>query len=148
MQDLTVTSYLGEDHRRLDAIVEEVGQRLREKDFPEAARRFGEFVSGLNRHIEAEEHVLFPAFEELTGASGGPTAVMRGEHIDIRGLMDAVTTALRDEVASSAEEALRALVQLLASHNHKEERMLYPMTDNALGSADARAALVRTMRDR
>ena len=147
MPNSTVTSYLQEDHRRLDIIAEEVGQKVREGALPDAARRFEEFVSGLNRHIDVEENVLFPTFEELTGSPKGPTIVMRAEHRDIRRLMDAITAALRGEAASAAADGLVSLARLLASHNHKEEYVLYPMTDNALGSAEARAALVRKMED-
>ncbi len=145
MQDLTVTKYLEDDHRRLDAIAQEVGRRLGVRAFSDAARSFGEFAVGLNRHIDAEEQVLFPTFERLTGGPGGPTIVMRSEHVDIRQLMKDVSGALRDENASLASQKLGELVELLGAHNRKEEGMLYPVADGALGTPAARAALVREM---
>ncbi|MCC6848660.1 MAG: DUF2249 domain-containing protein [Deltaproteobacteria bacterium] len=142
-----VTGYLQEDHERLDAIVPEVQALVRAGSLPEAGARFAEFTCGLGRHIEVEEQVLFPTFEELTGMSGGgPTFVMRDEHVEIRRLMDATTGALRAGDAAKAEESLQRLTETLATHNMKEERMLYPMTDQALRDDQARDDLVKRLR--
>lgn len=140
----TVSDHLERDHKRLDAIVARVQELLAAGSFPDASERFAEFTCGLGRHIDAEEQVLFPAFEELTGmTSGGPTFVMRGEHVEIRRLMDAATGALRGADAAEAEETLHGLVAILGTHNMKEERMLYPMADRAAGSDSARSDLVK-----
>ncbi len=71
----TVTEYLSTDHRRLDAIVQEVQDAAHTGAHADAAAAFARFAEGLDRHIRAEEEVLFPAFEEAVGAVGGPTAV-------------------------------------------------------------------------
>ena len=47
-----------------------------------------EFTCGLSRHINVEEGVLFPTFEQMTGMTTGPTTVMRSEHVEIRRLME------------------------------------------------------------
>jgi iron-sulfur cluster repair protein YtfE (RIC family) len=145
MSASTVTQYLKDDHRRLDALIDEVGARLKERAFADAGRRFAEFAAGLHRHIEIEERILFPVYEERTQITQGPTQVMRFEHREIRRLMDAIAAALKEENAPHATEGLGALVEILTGHNRKEERVLYPMTDELLGSAGARAALVRDM---
>jgi iron-sulfur cluster repair protein YtfE (RIC family) len=145
MTDATVTQYLKDDHRRLDALIDEVGERVRERGFADAARRFAEFAAGLQRHIEIEERILFPVYEEKTDITHGPTHVMRVEHLEIRRLLDAIAAALKEESSPRASQGLAALVDILTGHNRKEERVLYPMTDELLGSAHARAALVRDM---
>lgn len=139
----SVTGYLQADHDRLDAIALEVVRLAAEGSFAEARRRFGEFACGLGWHIDVEEQVLFPAFEEKTGMTRGPTTVMRAEHVDIREHMRRVTAALEASDAAATKAALGELTALLGAHNMKEERMLYPMTDRALGGADAQEALVR-----
>ena len=57
--------------------------------------------------------------------------------------MRRVTAALAASAAAATTAALGELTALLGAHNMKEERMLYPMTDRALGSAEAQEALVR-----
>ncbi len=131
----TVTGLLQDDHERLDAIVEDVRTRISKGAFVEARERFADFATGLRRHIHVEEQLLFPTFEAATGMKGhGPTVVMRAEHADIRRLLDEVTGALEKADVAAFEQSSDALVTLLAEHNQKEERVLYPMTDRALGT--------------
>ena len=137
-----VTEYLQADHRRLDAILPEVNRLIDSGDFDTAGTRFAEFVCGLGWHIDAEENVLFPAFERFTGITMGPTVVMRLEHKEIRVLMDAFTTAINRHDAVSAGQAFHRLMEILSVHNRKEEHVLYPTTDKAAGSEQERDNLV------
>lgn len=140
-----VTEFLEGDHRRLDAILPDVECLLAAGSFADAGARFAEFTCGLGRHIDVEEQVLFPAFEEMTGMHGGPTMVMRSEHVGIRRHMSEAAGALQAADAAAAGAALRELADALATHNVKEERMLYPMADQAAGSDRARDELVRRL---
>jgi uncharacterized protein (DUF2249 family)/hemerythrin-like domain-containing protein len=140
----TVSEALGWDHDRLDRIMEDVERLVGSGDVWEAATRFAEFRCGLERHIDMEQRIVFPAFEKHTGMVGGPVTVMTSEHEDIRQLLGAVADALAGEdtvgfLSSSAE-----LKELLEFHNVKEEEVFYPMTDQALGEKE-RDALVREM---
>ncbi len=128
-----VSEYLGGDHRRLDALLAEATELAEGEAWDRARALFGEFACGLDRHIDAEEKVLFPRFEELAGTGHGPTRVMRAEHIAIRDLMDQVRAALKDEDAKRSAEWLRALAGDLETHNRKEEGVLYPGVDAAIG---------------
>lgn len=139
----TVTDYLQADHERLDALVPEVVRLAHAGAFSDARSRFDAFVRGLERHIDVEEEVLFPTFEEMTGMTSGPTAVMRAEHVDLREHLKRAVAALAAGDAAAADDAIGQLTTLLASHNMKEEQMLYPMTDRALGTPEACEALVR-----
>lgn len=129
-----VAGYLSADHRRLDAIVLEV-QRAATGAPADAAAAFGRFAEGLDRHIRAEEEVLFPAFEDATGMLAGPTQVMRNEHAEMRRLLSEVSSALGAGDGPAALRTLHALVGLLAEHNMKEETILYPMADRSLRNA-------------
>jgi hemerythrin-like domain-containing protein len=82
-----------------------------------------------------EEEVLFPAFEQATGMTdGGPTFVMRSEHDQMRGLLEQMETAAdggdRDELIDLGD----TLLMLIQQHNQKEEQMLYPLAEQALGA--------------
>ena len=139
----SVTGYLQADHRRLDAIIPAVERLADAGSFAEAQTCFGEFACGLGWHIDVEEQVLFPFFEAKTGMTRGPTEVMRVEHVDIRERIRAVAAALEAHDAARLRDALGELTTVLSSHNLKEERMLYPMTDRATDSFEAQERLVR-----
>lgn len=139
----SVTECLEADHRRLDVTVPEVQRLVAAGSFPVAGMQFAAFVCGLGQHIEAEEQVLFPAFESMTGIMAGPTVVMRSEHVDIRRQMSIVQDALAVGDAVAVAAGILVLSEILSQHNRKEEQVLYPMADQAAGSDDARAELVR-----
>lgn len=141
-----VTEYLETDHRRLDDLAAEVRNHVAAGAFAQAGARFAEFGCGLDRHIEVEEQILFPLFEQMTGMTGGgPTFVMRSEHVDIRQLMGDTAAALEAADHARTDSALDSLMDVLGSHNIKEERILYPMTDEAAGDDPARDDLVKRL---
>lgn len=123
------------DHRRCDALWSEVERGV---DAGEGeAEAWTAFADAMERHFRMEEEVLFPRLEERTGMppGAGPTAVMRAEHTQMRGLI-----AEMDRVAQRADwEELAdhgdTLLMLTQQHNVKEEGILYPMADQVLGGA-------------
>ena len=73
--------------------------------------------------------------------AAGPTAVMRSEHREIERLIGAIGQAL---TGGEAPLLLRAaLHRVLGEHNLKEERMLYPATDQALAPEERDALVAR-----
>jgi len=136
----TLTECLQVDHRRLDAILVECKALASAGRFAVAADRFTAFSQGLGRHIDAEEDILFPALAEHAPHAAGPVGVMRAEHRQIRDLMETVTSAL---TASDPawREGMGALEEVLSGHNMKEERVLYPMADEATRDASDLEAL-------
>jgi hypothetical protein len=75
----------------------------------------------------------------MTGMTTGPTTVMRGEHVEIRRLMDDVVAALEAGEAGGSGRAIHGITDVLGGHNMKEEHVLYPMADQAAGDERARA---------
>ncbi|MFI5349039.1 MAG: hemerythrin domain-containing protein [Elusimicrobiota bacterium] len=135
----TITEHFAADHDKLDALFTEF-QSLKRKDPAAAKEKFKAFLKGLTRHIVWEEDVLFPIFEERTGMKdSGPTAVMRMEHRQIKGHLDAIHDKVRVGDANS-DAAEKALLEVLKAHNMKEEAVLYPAIDQGLDRAGLDAA--------
>lgn len=127
-EDKTIRQFFEEDHDRLDGLFQSF-QALKRSDAAKARAAFKEFKFGLQRHIVWEEELLFPLWEEKTGLSdGGPTFVMRHEHRRIGEQLEAIHRKVAEENPDSDQEE-QALTTLLASHNLKEERVLYPSLD-------------------
>jgi len=138
-----VGEYLTWDHRRLDALWDATKGLVRLGSFDQASERFAEFHCGLSRHIDAEEHVLFPAFERHAGHPG-PVEVMRMEHVQIRKAMHEIAQTLAACDAAEVGAPSDMLETVLGAHNGKEEHVLYPMVDRVVTAAE-RAELVRKM---
>jgi len=125
------------DHRRCDDDFVAVEQAAADAPWPEVGAAVERFVAAMEHHFGIEEGELFPAFEQRTGMTGGPTQMMRVEHVQMRGLFE----TLRHAVASEDREALlgecETLLVLMQQHNLKEEQILYPMCDQMLGADGA-----------
>lgn len=114
-------------HRACDDQLSRCEAALHKGDLAAAGRSFQLFSEDLELHFTLEEARLFPAFEKATGMTGGPTAVMRGEHVDIRALRDEAAGALAAGNVDDALGAIDTLNVLIQQHNVKEENILYPM---------------------
>ena len=62
----------------------------------------------------------------------GPTAVMRGEHQQMRGLLDQMGEAAAAGDFDSVLDQGDTLLMLIQQHNVKEEGILYPLADRML----------------
>lgn len=131
----TISGFYEQDHDRLDELFKTF-QNVKRSDFAKAKEAFKEFKFGLQRHIVWEEDLLFPLWEEKTGISeGGPTFVMRHEHRQIGQLLEAIHQKVADQNPDSDQEE-QALLNLLGSHNMKEERVLYPSIDQVTSGGE------------
>lgn len=136
----TILEFLGNDHRACDDLFALAEEAASKKNWDGARSLFDRFQLAMAHHLAMEEEVLFPAFEERTGMSAGPTQVMRMEHEQMRGLIQEMASAVAAGDQSCYLGASETLNMLMQQHNIKEENMLYPMSDRALG-ADSEAVI-------
>jgi regulator of cell morphogenesis and NO signaling len=131
----TIAGFYEQDHDRLDELFRTF-QQFKRSDFAKAKEAFKEFKFGLQRHIVWEEDILFPLWEKETGITeGGATSVMRTEHRQIGQHLEAIHSKVIDQNPDSDQEE-QALLNLLGSHNMKEERVLYPGIDRVISTKD------------
>ena len=129
----TLAAFFLADHRHCDALWAGVESAADGDDAAAAAAAWKRFDRTLRTHLQMEEEVLFPAFESATGMVAGPTQVMRMEHTQMRGVLDQMGAALE---AGDLQELLDqgdTLHLLIQQHNMKEEGILYPTADRAVG---------------
>ena len=141
----TITVFFEQDHDRLDELFKTF-QQLKRSDFAKAKEAFKEFKVGLQRHIVWEEDILFPLWEKETGITeGGATSAMRTEHRQIGQHLEAIHQKVADQNPDSDQEE-QGLLNLLGSHNMKEERVLYPGIDRVT-SAGERETVFQSMKN-
>ena len=122
------------DHRHCDDLWAAVETAV-EQGQEAAKAAFDDFYATTRMHLDLEEQVLFPAFEQATGMSEGPTTVMRMEHEQMRALLEQVATAVATGDLEEAVDQGDTLLMLTQQHDQKEEAMLYPMAEQALGGS-------------
>ncbi len=122
-------------HKHCDTLYVTAENALNSGNEDEGKKLMAAFLWSMEMHFGREEQIIFPAFEEKTGMSGGgPTHVMRAEHEQIRGVLKEMKNSLDagdyQEIYNQAE----TMLILIQQHNSKEESILYPMTDQHLGN--------------
>lgn len=133
------------DHRRCDEAWAAVEWAV-DADEGTALAAWEAFDAHTRRHFDMEEAVLFPAFEAATGMVRGPTAVMRAEHDQMRGLLDQMDRAARAGDWREVLDQGDTLLMVVQQHNSKEEGMLYPMAQAHLAGGEWAALVPRLER--
>ena len=128
------TQILPDHHRHCDDLFVAAETAVQNGDWAAAASAFVHFYAQMKAHFDAEESVLFPAFEAATGMRAGPTQMMRHEHEQMRGLLAQLVDACEAKDGEQYAGAAETLLMLMQQHNMKEENILYPICDQALGA--------------
>jgi iron-sulfur cluster repair protein YtfE (RIC family) len=131
---MTFTRRMGADHHQCDNYFAAAEQAVEAEQWQQAAQAHHRFIDAMEQHFTAEEELLFPAFEEASGSTMGPTGMMRHEHEQMRSLFAEMNQALQLESADDYLGASETLLIMMQQHNAKEEQILYPMMDQLLTS--------------
>lgn len=155
-----IVEFMSRDHDRLDTIFADFRNK---SDRGEAKQLFSQFESGLRAHIAWEEEILFPPFEERIGLrDSGPTAVMRAEHQRMKELLQSIrrgidggrkvymrvpetghmqSITIKD--GTGVEASANDLQDVLLTHKHKEEQILYVWLERTLAEGERSVLLGR-----
>jgi hemerythrin-like domain-containing protein len=133
----TIKEYLTNDHRKCDDLFAKM-EKEASTSLSSAADICQAFIDDMERHFQMEERVMFLEFEQKTGMTQGPTAMMRQEHMQMRGLMSQLLNAINTNNKDKFFGLSETLMILLQQHNMKEEQMLYTMAQQHLSSESDR----------
>ncbi len=131
----SIKEFLTEDHGRCDELFANMEDAVA-NSIESAKDAYEEFAKNTEKHFQMEERVMFLEFEQKTGMTQGPTAIMRHEHTQMRGLLEEMRKAIEAKDKDKFFGNSETLMILMQQHNMKEEQMLYPMAQQHL-SADA-----------
>ena len=130
----TISSFLTTDHRACDEEFANLENAVASQNWEKSQEQLNKFISDLTHHFSMEEKVMFPAFEDATGMTQGPTMVMRMEHSQMRNILDDLKADIEKKDKNHFFGVSESLMMLMQQHNMKEEQMLYAMADMHLGS--------------
>jgi hemerythrin-like domain-containing protein len=129
---MSITTALQQQHRHCDEFLAQAESAARAAQWDDCVNATQVFCQMTEAHFALEEESLFPAFEQATGMSSGPTQVMRSEHAQARDLMQGLQDAAQNRDADDFIGCAETLLILLQQHNMKEENILYPMCDRSI----------------
>ena len=129
----SIKEYLSQDHTRCDELFAKMEDSAN-KSLDNAKESYEEFAKATERHFQMEERVMFLEFEAKTGMTEGPTAMMRHEHAQMRGLIKQMGEAIEAQNKDKFFGLSETLMILMQQHNMKEEQMLYTMAQQHLSS--------------
>jgi hypothetical protein len=108
-----ITSALHNHHKLCDDDFADAEDAARKGDWAACAAAYGKFRTELLAHFGVEEG--------------------RGEHAQMRDLLRQMDAALAQKDADAFGGAAETLLVMMQQHNMKEENILYPMIDQAMG---------------
>ena len=132
----SIKNFLTQDHRDCDDTFATMEQQANSEGLSSAKSLYEKMSSEMEHHFQMEERVMFPAFEQKTGMTQGPTEMMRMEHIQMRELIKEVGEALEADNKDRFFGLTETMMIMVQQHNMKEEQMLYTMAQQHL-SAEA-----------
>ena len=133
---MNIKEFMAEDHKNCDLLFANAESAAASEEWDTATQLFNDFIQAMERHLGVEENELFPAFEETTGMTMGPTEMMRSEHDQMRVLFTEMRDAMERHHSDDYLGLSETLLILMQQHNMKEEQILYTMMDQHL-SEDA-----------
>lgn len=129
----TLGNFLMNDHARCDGLLKDAIGAVMDDDWSLALWQSAAFAGALEHHLLLEERVLFPAFERRFPYAVLPTVGLRSEHLRIRGIVQRLRNAVTEHDRPAFFNHADALLLLMHQHSEKEEGVLYPMIERALG---------------
>ena len=128
---ISIKQLMSEDHNHCDELLIEAENDVVNKNWLAAETALNNFINATLDHFRHEETVLFPAFEQATGMSSGPTEMMRHEHEQLRQLINDLKKTLEEQHQDSYLSTSETLLIFIRQHNMKEEQVLYPMIEQS-----------------
>lgn len=133
----TIKEFLTQNHGECDELFAKMEDAV-SASIESAGEAFGDFVSETEKHFQMEERVMFTEFEQKTGMTQGPTAIMRHEHAQMRKLIEDMKSAIEAKNKDKFFGASETMMILMQQHNMKEEQMLYTMAQQHLSAESDR----------
>ncbi len=133
----SIKEYLSADHSRCDELFANMEDAV-SKSIDSAKEAYNLFAEATERHFQMEERVMFMEFEQKTGMTQGPTAMMRHEHAQMRNLLKEMGSAIEAKNKDKFFGNSETLMILMQQHNMKEEQMLYTMAQQHLSAESDR----------
>ena len=118
-----IKEFMAQDHKNCDLLFAKAESAAASENWDATTQAFEDFVQAMERHLGVEENELFPAFEEATGMTMGPTEMMRSEHDQMRVLFVEMRDAMERQHSDDYLGLSETLLIMMQQHHLKEEQI-------------------------
>lgn len=122
-------------HDRLDALCEEIQERLGEdgpEASPESSREgFQQLRTALDAHMKMEEEIYFPALHGLQADAESALSELVAEHDELRETASRVSDRLESLDRDGARVEMGRLASRVTAHEQAEEDLIARITEGA-----------------
>lgn len=130
----SICSILAADHARCDALFAQVCAQVRAHDWHAVRLSIAALSGVLQRHLQAEEQVVFAALDAVLGTASAATTSLRAEHRRVQGMLQRLHASAQACDMSACFKHAATLRVLLQQHHEKEERAFYPAAERILSA--------------
>ena len=124
----SITQLLTTGHRLLNVLLIEARVALADEDWPDVANLVEEFATRLQRHMHAEETIVFPRLSRLNPGSEPALGQCIQAHSEIKTHIDSIREGIGRRDRARCARSLGQLIDFLSCHCRDEERSVYGLT--------------------
>ena len=122
----TVCAKLIEDHQHCDQLFLEVGSRVAQCWWEDAAAKLAAFNTVFEAHVATEESIFFPLIKQAGGEDAWPLKDLRSEHAKLEMILVRIGEAIKKQSKEDFYLHAESFIILMYTHSLKEEQILYP----------------------
>jgi len=130
---MNITSnWLVHDHDKYDALLDECEVAAEVGEWKNAKRLFQEFVTDLKLHMQMEDEVLYPLFQEKNGDPEGIITHLSEEHDYLARLVHDLAYIINANDFDHFLDSLSPLHRAMKQHNEHEESVFLNMANQSI----------------
>lgn len=126
------TNWLVHDHRKYDEMLTQCEMAAEMADWKDAVRLFNEFTSDLKLHMQLEDEVLYPLFEQKEADSEDEMTELHEEHETLVRLLRDLVCVIQTKNIDHFMESLLPLHETMNEHNKHEEAVFRRLGSDSL----------------
>ena len=125
-------NWLVHDHHKYDEMLTECEMAAEMADWKGAIRLFNTFTTELKLHMQLEDEVIYPLFEQKETDSENEIAELQDEHENIVRLLRDLVDVIKTKNIDHFMESLLPLHETMNEHNTHEEAVLLSLGNDSL----------------
>jgi len=116
-------NWLVHDHHKYDEMLTECEMAAEMADWKDAVRLFNEFTKDLKLHMQLEDEVIYPLFENKAAEAEDAITELHEQHKDLVRLLTDLVYVIKNKNIDHFMESLIPLHKIMNEHNDYEEEV-------------------------
>lgn len=128
----TTNNWLIHDHHKYDEMLTECELAADMADWKDAIQLFDKFTTELKLHMQLEDEVLYPLFEEKQSDDDDEMSILHEEHENLMRLLRDLVCVIKTKNIEHFMDSLVPLHEVMNEHNEHEEMVFEHLGSDSL----------------